>query len=59
MSGGRCAVRYPILLIHGTGFRDSGPVGCWGRKTRISSGYSAMVAGLKDLSFEKYGQRSD
>lgn len=31
MSGGRCAARYPILLIHGTGFRDSGPVGYWGR----------------------------
>ena len=31
MSGASCATRYPILLIHGTGFRDWKRVGYWGR----------------------------
>ena len=31
MSDQSCTTRYPILLVHGTGFRDWKHVGYWGR----------------------------
>ena len=31
ISGQDCATRYPILLVHGTGFRDWTRLGYWGR----------------------------
>lgn len=31
MSGQDCSTRYPILLVHGTGFRDWKRLGYWGR----------------------------
>lgn len=39
----RCAVRYPILLIHGTGFRDWKEVSYWGRIPKALEDRGAQV----------------
>lgn len=31
IEGGRCALRYPLVLVHGTGFRDHKRLNYWGR----------------------------
>lgn len=38
-----CATRYPILLIHGTGFRDWKHVGYWGRIPKTLTDRGARV----------------
>jgi len=38
-----CATRYPILLIHGTGFRDWKHVGYWGRIPEVLRSHGADI----------------
>ncbi len=38
-----CGTRYPILLIHGTGFRDWKGVGYWGRIPKALESHGAAV----------------
>ena len=43
MSTECCRTRYPILLIHGTGFRDWKSVGYWGRIPETLRRHGARV----------------
>lgn len=39
-----CRTKYPILLVHGTGFRDGGPLGYWGGIPRALEERGASVS---------------
>ncbi len=43
VSDGRCATRYPIMLIHGTGARDRKRLGYWGRIPKALQDEGAAV----------------
>ena len=43
MNDQSCRTRYPILLIHGTGFRDWKGIGYWGRIPKILQEHGAQV----------------
>lgn len=43
MSGETCATRYPILLVHGTAFRDWERLGYWGRIPKLLRERGAQV----------------
>lgn len=38
-----CKTKYPILLVHGIGFRDTGKIGYWGRIPEVLKSQGAMV----------------
>lgn len=38
-----CRTRYPILLVHGTGFRDRKSIGYWGRIPKALESHGARV----------------
>lgn len=43
MNAQSCATRYPILLVHGTGFRDWKRLGYWGRIPELLRRRGAQV----------------
>lgn len=43
MTGQSCATRYPILMVHGTGFRDGKHLSYWGRIPEVLRGEGAEV----------------
>lgn len=43
MNGQNCSTRYPILLVHGTGFRDWKRLGYWGRIPELLRQRGAVV----------------
>ena len=43
MEEGCCATRYPVLFIHGTGFRDRQRLGYWGRIPQALQARGARV----------------
>ena len=38
-----CETRYPILLVHGTGFRDVKGISYWGRIPKALKAHGAAV----------------
>ena len=37
------SLRYPVLLVHGMGFRDDQPIGYWGRIPRVLEAAGATI----------------
>ncbi len=40
---GRCTTQYPIVMVHGAGFRDDSPIGYWGRLPAYLTGEGATI----------------
>lgn len=39
----RCAARFPLVLVHGSGYRDNGKIGYWGRIPKALRSEGAQV----------------